>query len=70
MNFARTRGGTTIRSEFIPTAKNAQVESFFPDRGFRPVGAAEEASGAEYRFDLSGTIPDSGEYFEQVVNEI
>jgi predicted enzyme involved in methoxymalonyl-ACP biosynthesis len=31
-------GATTLRGTYLPTAKNGQVATFYPERGFRDLG--------------------------------
>jgi FkbH-like protein len=40
---ARARGARRLLGRYVPTAKNGQVERFFPDRGFEQVGEGEYA---------------------------
>lgn len=48
---AQQAGYRRLRGEYRPTAKNAQVESFYPDLGFEPAG--EGPDGARfYELDL------------------
>jgi FkbH-like protein len=36
---AAKSGATTLRGSYLPTPKNAQVATFYPDRGFREIDA-------------------------------
>jgi predicted enzyme involved in methoxymalonyl-ACP biosynthesis len=40
------RGARQLVGRYVPTAKNGQAESFFPDRGFEPAG------DGSYRLDI------------------
>jgi FkbH-like protein len=44
---ARERGLRHLVGRYVPTAKNGQVASFYPQRGFEPVG------DGVFRFDLA-----------------
>lgn len=44
---ARARGARAVTGRYLPTAKNAQVEGFYPDRGFAAVG------DGVYRLDVT-----------------
>jgi FkbH-like protein len=48
---ARQRGGTVVVGEYLPTAKNAQVEEFYPRRGFEP--DRTESDRKAYLMDLT-----------------
>jgi FkbH-like protein len=51
--FAKTQGYKTITGEFIPTKKNAMVESHYPSLGFTIlVPQAQECGSASYQLNL------------------
>ena len=58
----RNQGITDVKSEYIPTAKNAQVKDFFDRCGFPFV--AEETDGKRaYRLELKNADLEIKEYY-------
>jgi FkbH-like protein len=49
---ARERGASTLLGAYEPTARNAQVAAFFPDRGFTPAGERR------WELDLEADLPE------------
>jgi FkbH-like protein len=52
---AAERGATRLRGVYRPTARNAQVATFYPDRGFQPIGSTTAAPAWE--LDLADQRP-------------
>jgi FkbH-like protein len=53
---AADRGAVRLRGRYVPTARNSQVSTFYPDRGFQAVRADEATDGAAqtWELDLNG----------------
>lgn len=51
VEFLKQKGYSTLSSTYIPTAKNAQVSSFYPKFGFETI--SEESNGSRYSLDLT-----------------
>jgi len=62
---AARRGAQSMSADFIPTAKNQQVERFLPDHGFIHLETLE-GGGERYRRDLANLVPDPEDWFEFV----
>ena len=57
---AKAQGLSTLRGEYIPTAKNAPCAEFYPLHGFRPVLAADGGKGSLwFDFDLTKDLPEN-----------
>jgi predicted enzyme involved in methoxymalonyl-ACP biosynthesis len=55
-------GVTTVKADYLPTAKNAQVKDFYDRCGFPCV--AEEADGSrKYALNLQGADLSINEYY-------
>lgn len=65
IELAKERGVRQMRGQYIPTAKNAQVESFFDGRGFALTATGDD--GAKfYSLDLDGWEPAGDDHFASV----
>jgi FkbH-like protein len=53
---AADRGAVRLRGRYVPTARNSQVSTFYPDRGFQAVTGEEATDGAAqtWELDLNG----------------
>jgi FkbH-like protein len=54
---AAAKGARVLTGSFVPTSKNAQVASFYPDRGFRPTD--DNATSWELELTGPGPVPPS-----------
>ncbi|MBW1711999.1 MAG: hypothetical protein JRJ59_02465 [Deltaproteobacteria bacterium] len=66
-NLARQRSCRNLIGRYVPTARNNQVESFYPDRGFEP----RPAKGPAREFVLSlDSPPDCPQYFKSIASDV
>lgn len=67
----KEKGYTRIRGEYLPTAKNAQVEKFYPMAGFSEISS--DNGHQTWEFDLNNDLPEEPgwirvKYFEEKAN--
>lgn len=65
VELAKERGAKRVVGQFIATAKNGQVEDFFPRCGFHPLDPASGA-GVRYAVDVEDFKPDAADWFVSV----
>jgi predicted enzyme involved in methoxymalonyl-ACP biosynthesis len=56
IEFARSLEYRRVVGEYIPTAKNLQVASFYPSAGFKPVGPTD-SNLQTFELDMASFVP-------------
>ncbi len=64
LDFLKRRGITTVTGEYLPTAKNQQVESFYAKHGFRAADSRE--GGTSYVIGLGNLAWRRPTYFREI----
>jgi FkbH-like protein len=57
VEYARQSGRPVVVGRYIPTAKNAMVESFYAQFGFERVGEPDPDGGTTWRLDVATYVP-------------
>ena len=66
LDWARARGAHQIVGQYLPTAKNTQVQDFYPRMGFTKLEATTQEPGAAYHLDLAGTPRPGPTHFKSI----
>ena len=69
LDFLKRKGFGSVVGEYIPTAKNQQVESFLPKHGFKRTGC-EGGSLMKFSVDLGGLTWQRPAYFKQIDSQL
>lgn len=67
---AQGKGFTKAVGVYIPTRKNAQVESFYENNGFYRLSMTLDPGGVAFAFDLTRDIPGRPDFFNSITSNI
>lgn len=70
LDYAKKRNSTDFLAQYIPTGKNGQTATFFPDRGFAKTRMPDSSAGEWYRLDLQNGWKTDLSIFKQIINDI
>lgn len=70
LKLAKKRGCSLAIGEYYKTKKNAQVETFFGDRGFEEVDASGQSADRIFHSDLSRPLAKVATYFKEIRSDI
>jgi len=69
LKIAKNKGCRTVLGEYMPTAKNGQVEQFYEKHGFKPLGKAQSGQAKAFSYDLETGLADEPAYFKEIILE-
>ena len=64
---AKQRGAKRVVSEYIKTAKNAQVEPFYPNHGFSEI-APRRGVDRTFVFEITQAVPEDPDFFKSIIS--